>query len=108
MTYRADATVDRGITVIQAVLSATSELAREHGGTPLRLPLDRHPNARAARAIAHCITSESRGRLTLAGSVGSHRTFDRLPNRFFSAETSIKVVVFERSLLVSEFGQECP
>src|SRR5215467_3198017 len=34
-----------------------------------RLPWDRHPNARAARAIATTITSELRGRLAVAGSV---------------------------------------
>jgi len=32
-----------------------------------RLPWDRHPNARAARAIATAIESELRGRLTVAG-----------------------------------------
>jgi hypothetical protein len=101
--YRADTTVERGVTVTREVLRATSELARAHGATPLlivlqfgheeqpeqmlrrrilddasipyvlvdidsswRLPWDRHPNARAARAIATAITSELRGRLTVA------------------------------------------
>jgi hypothetical protein len=32
-----------------------------------RLPWDRHPNSRAARAIATAIESELRGRLTVAG-----------------------------------------
>ncbi|HET6181001.1 MAG TPA: hypothetical protein VFE61_29050 [Candidatus Sulfotelmatobacter sp.] len=32
-----------------------------------RLPWDRHPNARAAHAIATAIVSELRGRLTVAG-----------------------------------------
>lgn len=99
--YRADKTVDRGVTVTQEVLRATSELAQSRGVTPLlvvlqfgreeqpeqtlrhrilddagipyafveidsswRLPWDRHPNARAARAIATAITNELRGRLT--------------------------------------------
>ena len=103
--YRADTTVERGVTVTREVLRATSELARAHGATPLlvvlqfghearpeqmlrrrildnasipyvlveidsswRLPWDRHPNARAARAIATAIESELRGRLTIAGS----------------------------------------
>ena len=34
-----------------------------------RLPWDRHPNARAARAIATAIASELRGRLTVAGPI---------------------------------------
>lgn len=34
-----------------------------------RLPWDRHPNARAAQAIATAITSQLRGRLTAAGSI---------------------------------------
>jgi len=104
--YRADTTVNRGVTVTREVLRATNELARVHGATPLlvvlqfghedqaestlrrrildeasipyvfveidsswRLPWDRHPNARAARAIATTITSELRGRLAVAGSV---------------------------------------
>ena len=104
--YRADTTVERGVTVTREVLRATSELARAHGATPLlvvlqfgheaqpeqmlrrrildnasipyvlveidsswRLPWDRHPNARAARAIATAITSELRGRLTVAGPI---------------------------------------
>jgi len=104
--YRADKTVERGITVTQAVLRSSSELARAHGATPLlvvlqfgpeeeaeqvlrrrildtanipyalveidsswRLAWDRHPNARAARAIATAITNELHGRLTVAGSV---------------------------------------
>jgi hypothetical protein len=101
--YRADATVDRGVTVTREVLRATTELARAHGATPVlvvlqfgheeqpeqvlrrrilddasipyvfveidsswRLPWDRHPNARAAHAIATAIASELRGRLTVA------------------------------------------
>ena len=101
--YRADATVDRGVTVTREVLRATTELARVHGATPVlvvlqfgheeqpeqvlrrrilddasipyvfveidsswRLPWDRHPNARAAHAIATAIASELRGRLTVA------------------------------------------
>jgi len=104
--YRADTTVERGVTVTREVLRATSELARAHGATPLlvvlqfgheaqpeqmlrrrildnasipyvlveidsswRLPWDRHPNARAARAIATAIESELRGRLTVAGPI---------------------------------------
>lgn len=102
--YRADATVERGVTVTREVLRATSELARAHGATPLlivlqfgheaqaeqmlrrgildnasipyvlveidsswRLPWDRHPNARSARAIATAIEGELQGRLTVAG-----------------------------------------
>jgi hypothetical protein len=93
--YRADTTVDRGVTVTREVLRATTELARAHGSTPLlvvlqfgheeqpeqvlrrrilddanipyvfveidsswRLPWDRHPNARAAHAIATAIASK--------------------------------------------------
>jgi hypothetical protein len=104
--YRANTTVERGVTVTREVLRATTELARVHGATPLlvvlqfgpeeqpeqwlrrrilddasiayifveidsswRLPWDRHPNARAAGAIATAITSELRARL----SVGSLR-----------------------------------
>jgi hypothetical protein len=104
--YRADTTIERGVTVTREVFRATSELARAHGATPLlmvlqfgheaqpeqmlrhrilddanlpyvlveldsswRLPWDRHPNARAARAIATAIESELRGRLTAAGSI---------------------------------------
>jgi hypothetical protein len=104
--YRADTTVERGVTVTQEVLRATLELARAHRATPLlvalqfgheaqpeqmlrrrildnasipsvlveidsswRLPWDRHPNARAARAIATAIESELRGRLTVAGPI---------------------------------------
>src|SRR3989442_3490624 len=100
--YRADTTVERGVTVTREVLRATSELARAHGATPLlvvlhfgheegpeqvlrrrildnanipyvfvdidsswRLAWDRHPNARAARAIATTIASELRGQLTV-------------------------------------------
>jgi hypothetical protein len=104
--YRADRTVERGVTVTREALRATSNLARAHGATPLlvvlqfgseaqaeqmlrsrilddaripyvfveidsswRLPWDRHPNARAARAIATAIVSELRGRLTVAGPI---------------------------------------
>jgi hypothetical protein len=104
--YRADTTVERGVTVTRGVLRATSELARARGARPLlvvlqfgheeqaeqilrrrilddasipyvlveidsswRLPWDRHPNARAARAIATAITSELRGRLTVASPI---------------------------------------
>jgi len=104
--YRADTTVERGVTVTREVFRATSELARAHGATPLlvvlqfgheaqpeqmlrrrildnasipyvlveidsswRLPWDRHPNARAARAIAIAIQSELRGRITVAGPI---------------------------------------
>jgi hypothetical protein len=104
--YRADTTVERGVTVTREVLRATNELARGQGATPVlvvlqfgheeqpertlrrrilddasipyvfveidsswRLPWDRHPNARAARAIATAITSELRKRLTVAGPV---------------------------------------
>ncbi len=104
--YRADTTVERGVTVTREVLRATSELARAHGATPLlvalqfgheaqpeqmlrrrilddasipyvlveidsswRLPWDRHPNARAARAIATAIQNELRGRITVAGPI---------------------------------------
>jgi len=102
--YRADTTVNRGVTVTREVLQATSELARAHGATPLlvvlqfgqedraeqmlrrrildeanmpyvlvdvdsswRLSWDRHPNARAARAIATAIASELRARLAVTG-----------------------------------------
>jgi hypothetical protein len=112
--YRTDATVDRGVTVTREVLRATSDLAREHGATPIlvvlqfgreeqaeqalrhrildkanipyvlveldsswRLPWDRHPNARAAHAIATAIADELRGRLLLqpasSSALGSHR-----------------------------------
>jgi hypothetical protein len=37
--YRADTTVDRGITVTREVLRATRELARAHGATPLLVVL---------------------------------------------------------------------
>ena len=37
--YRADTTVERGVTVTQAVLRATNELARAHGATPLLVVL---------------------------------------------------------------------
>jgi hypothetical protein len=37
--YRADRTVNRGVTVTQQVLRATSELARVHGATPLLVVL---------------------------------------------------------------------
>lgn len=102
--YRADATVERGVTVTQQVLRATRELAAAHGATSLlvvlqfgheelpeqmlrrrildnasipyvlididsswRLPWDRHPNARAARAIATAIVSELSGHLQSQG-----------------------------------------
>jgi len=104
--YRADKTVERGVTVTQEVLRATSELARAHGATPLlvvlqfgheeqpeqtlrrrilddagipyvfveidsswRLPWDRHPNARAARAIATAIVNQLRGQLSVVGPI---------------------------------------
>jgi len=104
--YRADTTVDRGVTVTQEVLRASNELARERGAIPLlvvlefgtegppeqmlrrrvlddasiayvfvdidsawRLPWDRHPNARAAHAIATSIASELRRQLTFAEPV---------------------------------------
>jgi hypothetical protein len=112
--YRADTTVERGVTVTREVLRATSELARARGATPVlvvlqfgreeqaeqglrrrildnasipyvlveidsswRLPWDRHPNARAAHAIATAIASELRGRLLLqptsSNVLGSYR-----------------------------------
>src|SRR5262249_53787912 len=37
--YRADTTVDRGVTVTQQVLRATNELGRAHGATPLLVVL---------------------------------------------------------------------
>jgi hypothetical protein len=104
--YRADKTVERGVTVTREVFRATSELARAHGATLLlivpqfgheeqpeqtlrrrilddtglpyvlieidsawRLPWDRHPNARAARAIAVAVAAELRERLTVTGPV---------------------------------------
>src|SRR5260370_36659065 len=100
--YRADTTVERGVTVTRQALCATSDLVRSRGAIPLlvvlqfgheeeperalrrrildnasipyvlveidsswRLPWDRHPNARAAHAIATAIVSELRGRLLL-------------------------------------------
>jgi len=103
--YRADTTVERGVTVTQEVLRATNELVQAHGAKPLlivlqfghesqpeqtlrrrildnasipyvfvdidsswRLPWDRHPNARAASAIANAIASQLRGQLTVAGT----------------------------------------
>jgi len=112
--YRADTTVERGVTVTREVLRATSELARARGATPLlvvlqfgreeqaeqalrrrildnasipyvlveidsswRLPWDRHPNARAAHAIATAIANELRGRLLTqpasSSALGSYR-----------------------------------
>src|SRR5215470_553742 len=102
--FRADKTVERGVTVTREVLQATSKLAQEHGAVPLlvvlqfgpeeqpeqalrrrvlddagirylfvdidsswRLPWDRHPNPRAARAIAAAIANELRGQLAVAG-----------------------------------------
>jgi hypothetical protein len=99
--YRADRTVDRGVTVTEEVLRASNELARQRGAIPLlvvlqfghegppeqmlrrrvlddasipyifvdidstwRLPWDRHPNARAAHAIATSVASELRRQLT--------------------------------------------
>src|SRR6266853_1404790 len=96
--YRADKTVDRGVTVTREVFRATNELARARGATPIlvvlqfgheeqaeqmlrrrilddaglpylfvevdsawRLPWDRQPNARAARAIATAIAAQLRG-----------------------------------------------
>jgi hypothetical protein len=104
--YRADTTVERGVTVTREVLRASSELAKSRGATALlvvlqfghesepeqrlrrqildsagipyafvdidsswRLPWDRHPNARAARAIAAAIVSELGGQLTVSDSV---------------------------------------
>jgi hypothetical protein len=104
--YRADKTVERGVTVTREVFRATSELAHAHGATLLlivpqfgheeqpeqtlrrrilddtglpyvlieidsawRLPWDRHPNARAARAIAVAVAAELRERLTVTGPV---------------------------------------
>lgn len=104
--YRADKTVERGVTVTQEVIGGTSDLARAHGATPIlvvlqfghedqseyalrrrilddanipyvfveidsswRLPWDRHPNARAAHAIAAAIVGELRTRTTLVRSV---------------------------------------
>jgi len=98
--YRADTTVERGVTVTQIVLRATSDLAQAHGATPLlvvlqfgheegpeqalrrrildnanmpyvfvdidsswRLSWDRHPNARAAHAIAAAIVGQLQGQL---------------------------------------------
>ena len=103
--YRADATVDRGITVTREVFCATDELARARGAIPLllvlqfedeegagrttqhrildqtclpyivvkinsawRLSWDRHPDARAAHAIAVAIAAELRGRINVARS----------------------------------------
>lgn len=112
--YRADTTVERGVTVTRQALSATSDLVRSRGAIPLlvvlqfgheeeperalrrrildnasipyvlveidsswRLPWDRHPNARAAHAIATAIVSELRGRVLLqpasSSVLGSYR-----------------------------------
>jgi hypothetical protein len=97
--YRRDETVERGVTVTRAVLTATVELARARGATPCilvpqfgpeeqaeqvlrhrildeaglpylsveidtawRLPWDRHPNPRAAHAIATAVATWLRGR----------------------------------------------
>jgi len=102
--YRADPTVERGVTVTQEVLRATSGVARAHGATPIlvvlqfgaeeqaeqmlrrrildnanipyifvdvdsswRLPWDRHPNARAARAIATAIVNKLREQPSVTG-----------------------------------------
>ena len=97
--YRADNTVERGVTMTREVLGATVNLARARGAQPLivvphfgveeeaeralrrrildetglpyawieideawRLPWDRHPNARAADAIATAVTARLKGR----------------------------------------------
>lgn len=97
--YRADDTVERGITMTRDVLGATVRVARDRGATPLivvphfgvehevermlrrrildetglpyvwiqideawRLPWDRHPNARAAHAIAASVAARLRER----------------------------------------------
>jgi hypothetical protein len=97
--YRTDDTVERGVTMTRDVLSATVNLARARGATPLvvvphfgveeeveralrgrildetglpyvwieindawRLPWDRHPNARAAQAIATAVAGRLRRR----------------------------------------------
>jgi hypothetical protein len=112
--FRADKTVERGVTVTRQVLQATSELAQAHGAVPLlvvlqfgpeeqpeqalrrrvlddagiryvfvdidsswRLHLDRHPNARAARAIAAAITNELQGRIAIAGPSNTVAGLDR-------------------------------
>jgi hypothetical protein len=96
--FRSDETVERGVVMTRDVLTATVNLARARGATPLivvphfgveeeadrelrrrildeaglpyvrieidsawRLPWDRHPNARAARAIAAAIATRLRG-----------------------------------------------
>jgi hypothetical protein len=98
--YRADTTVERGVTVTRQELCATNDLAGARGAIPLlvvlqfgheeepetalrrrildnasipyvlveidsswRLPWDRHPNARAAHAIATAIAKELQRRL---------------------------------------------
>jgi len=112
--YRADTTVERGVTVTRQELCATNDLTRMRGAIPLlvvlqfgheeeperalrrrildnasipyvlveidsswRLPWDRHPNARAAHAIATAIASELRRRLPLqpasSNVLGSYR-----------------------------------
>jgi hypothetical protein len=97
--FRSDETVERGIATTREVLTATVDLARTRGATPLivvphfgveedaerelrrrildeagvpyvwveideawRLPWDRHPNARAAQAIAAAIATRLQGR----------------------------------------------
>jgi hypothetical protein len=112
--FRADKTVERGVTVTREVLQATSKLAQAHGAVPLlvvlqfgpeeqpeqvlrhrvlddggipyvfvdidsswRLPWDRHPNARAARAIAAAITNELRRQLAVSGPSNKVPGFDR-------------------------------
>jgi hypothetical protein len=114
--YRAETTVERGVTMTRQALCATSDLARTRGAIPLlvvlqfgheeeperalrrrildnasipyvlveidsswRLPWDRHPNARAAHAIATAIASELRGRLLLQPASSNVLGFNREP-----------------------------
>ena len=79
--YRADKTVERGVTVTQQVLRATSELARAHGATPLLVVLQFGHEEQSEQMLRRRIVNDANIPYVFVDIDSSWRlTWDRHPN----------------------------
>ena len=79
--YRADKTVERGVTVTQQVLRATSELARAHGAMPLLVVLQFGNEEQSEQMLRRRIVNDANIPYVFVDIDSSWRlTWDRHPN----------------------------